>query len=251
FYEGTKNMKAGELGGPVRTKFGYHIVKMLEVDEIPKKSYEEMRDEVERSYIDILIGVRTDKWMDNLLEDCKQELVPAMLWPPSKVPEAGETDPIVWKVNGATVRRSAVWMELLRSDGPDALTRLINREMALGPLKRLGPERMEWYGRPSNLRSYEAPPIAPIEVSKEEIDLKLNEEIVGLDRQNEERKKKKPDAAPLTFEDYLFQRYGQSVSDYRRSLEAGITLSKAVLKKVKLDDATLQCEFALTKEKYW
>ena len=50
FEEEVFSMKAGELSEPVRTDFGYHVIRLEEVRAGESKTFAEVRDEVERNY---------------------------------------------------------------------------------------------------------------------------------------------------------------------------------------------------------
>lgn len=253
FYEGTRHLKAGEIGGPVETKFGYHIVKMLEVKHPPKRTFNDLRDHVEAAFVRDVLSKRSERWLDALVAEADIASARARIWPPAPNvtdSEKEDPDPLIGKVNGKPLRRSAVWQELLRSEGPDALRRLINREMALGPLKRQGPIRLEYLGRPPNKRFGAPPPVRPIEVTPEEIDKELNDDRLVLDRENTARRELDPKAPRRKLDQYLYDRYGQTVKQYRRALEAAIVLRNAVNRLVNVDDATLRMEYALAKENY-
>lgn len=260
FYDGVRNMKPGEVSEPIRTRYGYHVVKMLEVQRAQRKDFAALRAEVEKVYVDWIIQAKAERWVDQLVREAQLENTRSILWPPEpgKGPEA-DRDPVIGKVNGKDVRRSEVWKELLRSDGPEALSRLINREMALGPLKTMGPMRMEWLGTPAfrregtsqiPLRSPEPPPAQPITVNKEETEMEMNDDRLSLDALNEARAKRKPPQTPLTLEEYVYNRYGQAIAQYHRCLEASLVLAKAIKQSIKLDEPTLQMEYALSKERY-
>ncbi|MCZ7644545.1 MAG: peptidyl-prolyl cis-trans isomerase [Planctomycetota bacterium] len=259
FYRGAREIKIGplEFSEPLRTRYGYHIVRMLEVKAAKRKPYAEVRDLVERTFETYVLGAHAEKWVEDLVAQADLQNTKALLWPPApgaagKTPE--ERDPVVGKVNGEPLHRGEVWKELLRSDGPDALKRLINREMALGPLKRFGPARMEWYSTPSRseegvpLRTQEPPLLEPIEVTQEEIELELNDDRLGRDDENEQRAKRQPPLPALSLEEYVYGHYGQSMDDYRRSLGAGLVISKAVKNRLNLDEATLVMEYGLMKK---
>ncbi|MBI3830326.1 MAG: peptidylprolyl isomerase [Planctomycetes bacterium] len=254
FYEGAKDLrKKDELAGPVRTQFGYHIIRLIEdVDVPPRKTYEELRPQVERIYISWVLQALTDQWLETLMKDATVETTRALLWYPDPALQGvkAEADPVVLTVNGAPLKRSEVWRELLRSDGPEALDRLINREMALGPLRRLGPSRLEWEGKPSSSRSPNPPPVKPVDVSAEDVDRDLTEERLALDRENEARLKKDPNAPTQTLDQFVRENYGQSLKEFMRALEAGVVLSKSVRRQAVVDEGRLVFEFYLAQDQY-
>ncbi len=49
FEEKAFAMKVGEVSGPVRTRFGFHIIKVVEKREERKKTFEEVKDQIEQS----------------------------------------------------------------------------------------------------------------------------------------------------------------------------------------------------------
>ncbi len=44
------SLKAGELRGPVRTQFGYHLIRLEEVEDAHQRSFDEVRDELETDF---------------------------------------------------------------------------------------------------------------------------------------------------------------------------------------------------------
>jgi peptidyl-prolyl cis-trans isomerase C len=49
FEEKAFAMKVGEVSGPVRTRFGFHIIKVVDKREERKKTFEEVKDQIEQS----------------------------------------------------------------------------------------------------------------------------------------------------------------------------------------------------------
>jgi len=257
FYAGAKNMRgAKELAGPVLTQFGYHIIQLIEDVQIPQqKTFEELSPQVQKIYTSWLLQTLTDTWMERLVKDAhienSGENLRAMLWPPASASgKEADSDPVVGKVNGTPMKRSHVWRELVRSDGPEALDRLINREMALGPLKQLGPDRLEWMGRPPELRKPPEPPPQPIAVTAQEMDLQLTEDRLALDCLNTQALKADPGTKPKTMDQYVYERFGKGLPEYRRALEAGTIMGKAILSRADLNEARMLLEFNLAQETY-
>ena len=293
FYEGAKNLKPGEIGGPVRTEFGFHLIKMLEVKAELPLQFDQCMDKVEKAFIESEIqkrilpvysgeGPRDPGWLDLVTAKAAivAEPMPMSLWPPRKAgaaidpvasvaPQAQENpDPVVAHVNGVIFHRSDVWRELLRYDSEDALKKLIHREMVLTMLKPMGIARMDWEcGRKDLKDQVQAPPLQPIDIGADEIDRELLPDLDRLDAANIERKKQRTDVAgrrkanpdakdipepllELSFADYIYSRYGRSVAEYRRSLEASAVLMTAVRKKVPVDVKTLKLEFSLARDGY-
>lgn len=50
FAEALFAMQAGEIRGPVKTQFGYHVIKLEEVEASHQRSFDEVRDELEADY---------------------------------------------------------------------------------------------------------------------------------------------------------------------------------------------------------
>ena len=251
FYEGSKDLPLLKPSDPIWTQFGYHIVRLLDKQEARPSTFEEIREWVEKTYVDWTIQALSEKWMDALAGKARLEDAKAQLWPAAfgATPEPNP-NPVVGKVNGRAVLRGEVWRELLRSEGPAALQRLINREMALGPLKRLGPDRLTWEGTLPGYRPPAPPYEAPLQVTAYDIDKGLEEDRLRWDGENEALRKQGPKASPRSFEQYLFERYGQTEGEFRRSIEAGVVFAKAVRKKADLAPANLQFQFALARDRY-
>jgi len=268
FFKGAKELKPGETGGPVETIYGYHLIKMIEIKSPQAVTYQQCRDKVERAFIENEIQTRSTKWMNELSANAVLRTEPTLLWPPmaeraSVVPDAGAgknaeaiADPPAGSVNETIIKRSEVWRELLRADSDDSLNRLIHYEMITSMLKTMGAERMDWECADPRQRSAQAPPSKPIQVSSEIVDVELNDD----------RLRKEREAPDISFKDYIYLYYGQSVDEYRKKLEAGLLLRVSVRRKVILasrqkhvavensdhiDDKTLITEYALAKENYF
>jgi peptidyl-prolyl cis-trans isomerase D len=72
FADALFNMKPGEVRGPVRTQFGYHIIRLEEINAGKQKSFEEARGELEVEYrrqeAEKLFGEQQDKLADKAFE---------------------------------------------------------------------------------------------------------------------------------------------------------------------------------------
>ena len=268
FYDGAKNMKVGDMDGPVRTEFGYHLIKMLEIQSPPTESFEQCNERVRRLFIENEIQLRSEAWLNNLIDQARlgpsqiavsksgvQEVETGrlLLWPPAPVDgvrvgfdtvpastSPDDNDPIVGSVNSRMLRRSEVWRELIHSEGDEALARLVNREMVMGMLKPMGLDRLEWESADPGHRRSQPPAAEPIRISAETIDLELNGDRLRQDRE----------APDVSFKSYIFQRYGQSVDEYKRAIEAGLVLREAIRRKVPLDEGTLRVQFAMARQRY-
>ena len=269
FYEGAKNLAPGEIGGPVKTEYGFHLIKMLAVDRPPPMTFEQCGAKVEEVFIEHTIQLRLMPedltevgWIDQLYANAQIKMEPVSIWPPMKTAvridgpvavEADKTDPdpVIANVNTAVIRRSDVWRELVRYESDDALNRLTNREVVLNMLKPMGIARMDWEcGRPDLKRQVPAPPPSPIQIKPEVVDEELTGDRLRWDLLNNDRQHLPTPLPELTFKDYIFQQYGQSVDEYKRSLEAGLILLEAVRKKVVVDTETLRVQFAISRPDY-
>jgi parvulin-like peptidyl-prolyl isomerase len=265
FYEGAKNIKPGEIGGPIETEFGFHIVKMLEVKFPPIVTFAQCRERVRALYIDNEIQLRSDSWLTQLAARADLKTEKATLWPPKSENEREgnalpdieapqqeqlERDPVVGKVNGTPLKRSDVWKELLRTDGEEAVKRLVNREVVLNILKAKGVAYMEWLCASPEHRPLDAPPVQPMQVSENQIQLELNDDRLEFDNLLQTK-----EYAKLTFADYIYKRYGQTEAGHRRAIEASLVLRQAIRQKVVPSDKaeferTLKFEFAMARQQY-
>jgi len=242
FYEAVKDLKVGDPPmGPVQTIYGFHLVKMLEIKNPAPVTFEQVRDKVERAYVEAEIQARSEGWMKELLENATLQSEPVLLWPLQTGKKVeGDVDPIVGSVNGAPIKRSDIWRELFRSESDDALDRLIHYEIVMTMLKTLGMDRMEWESSDPKLRGLNPPRAKPVVISAERVDLELNDD----------RLRKEKEAPDMSFNDYIYMRYGQSVDEYRQKLEAGLILRDSIRSKIKVDEKTLVTEWALAKDDY-
>lgn len=252
FYAGAKDLRVGEIGGPVPTYYGYHLIKMLAIEAPPPVAFEQIRDKVKRAYEDNEVLGRSEMWLDELVRSADLQTRQPQLWLPTsgKAAPAADADPVVAEINGAPLKRSEVWRELLRSDGEDALNRLVNFEIIMTLLKNMGFERLEWEIQNPSLRN-PAPPLSkPIIVKPEAIDRDptLTDDRLRWDAINEYRRALKPPQPELSFGDYIYQKFGQSEEEYRRKVEAGIIVREAIRRRVPADEKTLLVEYALARE---
>lgn len=264
FYQGAKDLGIGQISFPIQTQFGYHIIKMLEVYRPPPVTYADAREHVRDLYIENEIQLLSASWLAQLSRHADLKTEKATLWPPQRaaakehigLPEPGaesenlDPDPIVGRVNGTPIKRSDVWSELLRSEGEDALRRLVNREVVLGILKKVGIAHMEWLCANPERRPERAPPLAPIHIDEERIQRQLNDDRLEYDRALNEK-----EYANLTFDEYIYRRYGQTPAEYRRAIEAGLVMLSAIRQKCVPRDReefekTLKVEFALARQQY-
>ena len=256
FYLGAKDLRPNEIGGPVRTEYGFHLIKMIKIENEVKVAFEDCKAKVERFFLEDQIQKLSEKWLQEQVDRADLKTERALLWPPAParaqvrafdIPrneehgnEQADPDPEIGKVNGIPLHRSEVWRQLLRTDGDDALNRLINLEVIMRMLKNMGVERMDWECSDPERRANPPPRTRPIRVNADAVDLELNDDRLRHDS----------DAPDLSFSDYVYQRYGQSVDEYKRKLEARLVLREAIRQKIPLDEPTLRVEFALAREQY-
>ena len=251
FYAGAKDLKLNEPGGPVLTPYGYHIIKVTEFQPAPVVTFDQCRDKVLRMWIENVIQERSGDWLDGLLRRVEIKTNHALMWPPAPAapqvglpapapPEDNDPDPVIVTVSGMPVRRSEVWRELLRSEGDEALNRLINVEVVMTMLKDMGLERLEWESADPARRAAQPPRLAPIVIAAEAVDRALTDDRVRADLE----------APGLSFKDFIYQRYGKSVDEFRRAIEAGLILREAVRRRVPADENTLRVQFYLAREQY-
>ena len=264
FYEGAKDLKIGQISFPVQTQFGFHIIKMLQIYRPPLVTFAEVHERVREMYIENEIQMLSSSWLALLARRADLKTEKATLWPPRKdspaariglaepgvEPVTGDPDPTVGTVNGAPVKRSAVWRDLLRSEGEDALRRLINREVVMGILMRVGVAHMEWICANPNNRALQAPPLMPIRIDEDDLQRKLIDDRLDFDALANEK-----EYANLSFEEYIYKRYGQTPAEYRRAIEAGMVMMSAIRQKVvprspEEFERTLRFEFALARPQY-
>lgn len=249
FYEGVKDLKPGEIGGPVQTEYGYHVVKMMEVTAPPPVTFAQCREKVEQLYVEHEIQARAEKWLAGLVEQASLKTERVSLWPPKASAQppaqnAGDagaaTDPVVGAINGTPLRRSEIWRELLRSEADEALTRLVHFEIVMTMLKNMGLERLEWESSDPARRAQQPPPSKALSINPEAVEIELNNDRLRKDRE----------APDMSFEDYIYLSYGQSVEQYKRKLEAGLLLREAIAHRVTTDDGMLRVQFALARDLY-
>ncbi len=270
FYFGAKNIPVGQIGGPIQSPFGWHIVKMLDVKFPPIVTFEQCREKARRLYIENEIQLRSESWLAQLAARADLKTEKATLWPPKNEtvqPQIGlveiaveakaapESDPVVGRINGVPLKRSEVWHELLRTEGEEALTRLINREVVLTILKDKGVPYMEWLCSSPDHRSPNAPPLAPIRIKEEAMQRDLNDDRLDYDRLVNAPEPEFKEYASLTFAEFIYRRYGQTEAEHRRAIEASLILRAAIRKKIVPADerefeGTLKLEFAMAREQY-
>lgn len=68
FQDGLDSLKVGEISKPVKSQFGYHLIKLDDVNNEKEKDFEEVRDQVYQTY---LMVKRQEKYLEKLKEISK------------------------------------------------------------------------------------------------------------------------------------------------------------------------------------
>ncbi len=212
FSKEAARMKVGEVGGPVKTDYGYHLVKLTDFRPGKEAVYEEVADRVRRDYLENLVQLRTEGWLAASRAGARIEKFRKAMWP-----AAGTDDPVVATVNGEAVRRSALFDELIMGEGPEALDRLVNARL----MKSAARARK-------------------IVVQEFDVDIEINKDRMALEK-----------AAPGTpFEQYIMETYGLDSAGYRRSVRERLEIRKLLLDSLRYDDGDLRAFFAINAERY-
>ena len=68
FQDGLDSLEVGEISKPVKSQFGYHLIKLEDVNSAEDKPFEEVRDQVYQTY---LMVKRQEKYLEKLNEISK------------------------------------------------------------------------------------------------------------------------------------------------------------------------------------
>jgi peptidyl-prolyl cis-trans isomerase C len=79
FEEAAYALKPGEISGLVRTRFGYHIIMLLEIREPRQQSFEEVKGSIMEALRNELVGQKRAEWMKKFQGDKPIVLDDAML----------------------------------------------------------------------------------------------------------------------------------------------------------------------------
>ena len=71
FEEAAFAMKVGDISGPVRTRFGFHIIKVVDKREERKKSFDEVKEQIEQSLRNKKFFQERRKLLEDLQKDAK------------------------------------------------------------------------------------------------------------------------------------------------------------------------------------
>jgi peptidyl-prolyl cis-trans isomerase SurA len=62
------NLKVGEVGDPIRTKFGWHVIKVEERRAVGLKTFDEMKDELR----DKMLMGQLEKYTEDYVQELRQ-----------------------------------------------------------------------------------------------------------------------------------------------------------------------------------
>ena len=68
FQEGLEKLDPGEISAPVKSQFGYHIIKLDDIENTSPKDFDEIKDTVYQTY---LMAKRQEKYLEKLAEISK------------------------------------------------------------------------------------------------------------------------------------------------------------------------------------
>ncbi|WP_449619579.1 peptidylprolyl isomerase [Robertmurraya sp. Marseille-Q9965] len=73
FEEAAFSMKIGEISDPVKSEFGYHIIKVVDKKEAKDAVYEDVKDEVKDAIFDTKAQTEYSTWLSEKMEEYKAE----------------------------------------------------------------------------------------------------------------------------------------------------------------------------------
>lgn len=67
------SMKKGEVSEPVKSDYGYHIIKVTGIKEAKEANYEDVKDEVKNAYVQAQVSEQGATWLASITEKYKVE----------------------------------------------------------------------------------------------------------------------------------------------------------------------------------
>ncbi len=61
-------LKVGEISDPVKTEFGYHLIKLVDIKDAQEANYEQSKAEIRETLLEKKVGEEYDLWMQNLYQ---------------------------------------------------------------------------------------------------------------------------------------------------------------------------------------
>lgn len=73
FEEAAFSMEIGEISAPVKSEFGYHIIKVVDKKEAKDAVYEDVKDEIKSTLFDTKAQTEYSTWLSEKMEEYKAE----------------------------------------------------------------------------------------------------------------------------------------------------------------------------------
>ncbi len=91
FEESVFTLEAGEVSQPVKTQFGYHLIKVESVNEARQQPLEEVRDQIEATLLDEAKKATWDSWLATAKETAGVQIAEPYVIETTTTTAAGET----------------------------------------------------------------------------------------------------------------------------------------------------------------
>lgn len=69
FSEAAFAMKKGEISEPVKSEYGYHIIKVTGIKEAGSTNYEDIKDQVKSAYVDAQVQAQYSQWLTAVMAE--------------------------------------------------------------------------------------------------------------------------------------------------------------------------------------